>query len=67
MVEASQVPTGDTSVKMIGTLVAFVVLVLLLSGVNATLFQSAGRFWRKRMPSIFLDVARFILIAVVWR
>lgn len=65
MVEASQVPTGDTSVKMIGTLVAFVVLVLLLSGVNATLFQSApDGSWRKRMPSIFLDVARFILIAV---
>lgn len=65
IVEASQVPSGATSVKMISTLVAFVVLVLLLSGVNATLFQSApDGSWRKRMPSIFLDVARFILIAV---
>lgn len=65
MLEASQVPPGATSVKMIGTLVAFVVLVLLLSGVNATLFQSApDGTWRKRMPAIFLDVARFILIAV---
>jgi len=65
MVEASQVPPEATSVKMIGTLVAFVVLVLLLSGVNATLFQGApDGSWRKRMPAIFLDVARFLLIAI---
>ncbi|MCX2934018.1 mechanosensitive ion channel family protein [Mycobacterium sp. CVI_P3] len=65
MVEASQVPAGSTSVRMIGTLVAFVVLVLLLSGVNAALFQGAPEgSWRKRIPGIFLDVARFLLIAV---
>ncbi|MDZ7886670.1 MAG: mechanosensitive ion channel family protein [Mycobacterium sp.] len=65
MVEASQVPAGSTSVRMVGTLVAFVVLVLLLSGVNATLFQGAPEgSWRKRMPGIFLDVVRFLLIAV---
>ncbi len=65
MVEASQIPPESTSVRMIGTLVAFVVLVLLLSGINATLFQSApDGTWRKRMPAIFIDVARFVLIAV---
>jgi CRP-like cAMP-binding protein len=36
-----------------------------LSGVNATLFQGAPEgTWRKRAPSIFIDVARFVLIAV---
>lgn len=65
MVEASQVPAGSTSVRMVGTLIAFVVLVLLLSGVNAALFQGApDGSWRKRMPGIFLDVARFLLIAI---
>jgi small-conductance mechanosensitive channel len=65
MVEASRVPAGSTSVRMVGTLVAFVVLVLLLSGINAGLFQSApDGSWRKRIPSIFLDVARFLLIAI---
>ncbi|WP_431232090.1 mechanosensitive ion channel domain-containing protein [Mycolicibacterium psychrotolerans] len=65
MLEASRVPAGSTSVRMVGTLVAFVVLVLLLSGVNAAVFQSApDGSWRKRIPGIFLDVARFLLIAV---
>ncbi|AKK27815.1 mechanosensitive ion channel domain-containing protein [Mycobacterium sp. EPa45] len=65
MLEANQVPPGATSVRVVATLAAFVVLVLLLSGINAALFQSApDGSWRKRMPSIFLDVLRFVLIAV---
>jgi len=65
MLEAQQIPPEATSVRMVGTLVAFVVLVLLLSGINAALFQSApDGSWRKRMPSIFLDVIRFALIAI---
>lgn len=65
MVEASQIPAGSTSVRMVGTLVAFVVLVLLLSGINAAVFEGAPEgSWRKRVPGIFLDVARFLLIAV---
>jgi small-conductance mechanosensitive channel/CRP-like cAMP-binding protein len=65
MLEANQIPAQATSVRVVGTLVAFMVLVLMLSGVNAALFQSApDGSWRKRMPSIFLDVLRFVLIAV---
>ncbi len=51
--------------RIVATVFGFVVLVLLLSGLNATLFQGAPEgSWRKRIPSIFLDVARFALIAV---
>ncbi len=65
MTEAKQVPAGATSVRMVGTLFAFVVLVLLVSGVNATLFQGApAGTWRKRVPTIFIDVGRFLVIAV---
>ena len=65
LTEANQLPAGTTSVRMVGTLFAFVVLVLILSGVNATLFQGAPvGTWRKRVPSIFVDVARFVVIAV---
>lgn len=65
MLEARQVPPEATSVRVVGTLVAFVILVLLLSGIKAALFQSApDGSWRKRIPSIFLDVLRFVLIAV---
>ena len=65
LVEAMQVSGEATPVRMVATAFAFVVLVLLLSGLNATLFQGAPEgTWRKRIPSIFLDVARFALIAV---
>jgi Mechanosensitive ion channel len=40
-------------------------LVLLLSGLNATVFEGAPEdSWRKRLPTIFVDVARFALIGV---
>jgi small-conductance mechanosensitive channel len=65
LTEATQVPSGATSVRMVATLFAFVVLVLLLSGVNATLFQGApAGTWRKRVPTIFIDVGRFLVIAI---
>jgi small-conductance mechanosensitive channel len=65
LVKATQVSTADTSVRVVATVFGFVVLMLLLSGLNATLFQSAPEgTWRNRMPGIFIDVARFVLIAV---
>jgi len=65
LVKATQIPTQETPVKVVATLFGFVVIVLLLSGVNATVFQSAPEgTWRKRIPAIFVDVARFLLIAI---
>ena len=65
LIKATEIPTRETPVKFVATLFGFVVLVLLLSGVNATLFQAAPEgTWRKRIPAIFVDVARFLLIAV---
>lgn len=65
MVGATQMPAGSTPVRIVGTLVAFVVLVLLLSGLKASLFSSApDASWRRRVPGIFLDVLRFVIIAV---
>jgi small-conductance mechanosensitive channel len=65
LVGALQVSGESTTVRIVATLFGFVVLVLLLSGTNATLFQGAPEgTWRRRIPSIFLDVARFALIAL---
>ncbi|OBB17944.1 hypothetical protein A5761_09060 [Mycolicibacterium setense] len=65
LIQAMQISGEATPVRIVATVFGFVVLVLLLSGLNATLFQSAPEgSWRKRIPSIFLDVARFALIAV---
>lgn len=65
MVGATQMPAGSTPVRIVGTLVAFAVLVLLLSGIKASVFSSAPEeSWRQRVPGIFLDVIRFVIIAV---
>jgi small-conductance mechanosensitive channel len=65
LVQAMQVDGKTTPVRLVATVFGFVVLVLLLSGLNATLFQGAPEgSWRRRIPSIFLDVARFALIAI---
>ncbi len=65
LVKASQIPAGETPVRMLTTVFGFLVLVLLLSGLNATVFEGAPEdSWRKRLPAIFLDVARFALIGV---
>ena len=51
--------------RILTTVFGFLVLVLLLSGLNATVFEGAPEdSWRKRLPAIFLDVARFALIGV---
>ncbi len=65
LTKANEVDADATPVRVIATVFGFVILVLLLSGFNATLFQGAPEgSWRKRIPSIFLDVARFAVIAV---
>ncbi|MDT5047010.1 MAG: hypothetical protein QOG75_2873, partial [Mycobacterium sp.] len=65
LVKATQVSAEATPVRIVSTVFGFVVLILLLSGLNATLFQGAPEgSWRKRIPSIFLDVARFAIIAI---
>jgi small-conductance mechanosensitive channel/CRP-like cAMP-binding protein len=65
LIKVAQVPAQFTSVRVFATVFGFVVLVLLLSGLNATLFAGAPQgSWRQRVPAIFLDVTRFLLIGV---
>ena len=63
LVKAAQIPAGEGPVRMLTTVFGFLVLLLLLSGLNATVFEGApDESWRKRLPTIFLDVARFALV-----
>jgi small-conductance mechanosensitive channel len=65
LVQAIQISGNATPVRIVATVFGFVVLVLLLSSLNATMFEDAPEgSWRQRIPSIFLDVARFALIAI---
>lgn len=59
------VPERDPTLRVIYTVFGFVLLLLLLSLLNVTFFQSAPKdSWRGRIPTIFVDVARFLLIGV---
>jgi small-conductance mechanosensitive channel len=65
LIEVAQVPARLDWVRVLATVFGFLVLVLVLSGLNATLFEGApqGSF-RQRVPTIFRDVLRLLLIAV---
>jgi small-conductance mechanosensitive channel len=65
LVKVAQVSADFTPVRVLATLFGFLVLVLLLSSLNATLFEGAPQgSWRERVPTIFRDVTRLALIAV---
>jgi small-conductance mechanosensitive channel/CRP-like cAMP-binding protein len=65
LVKASGIPAGAGPVRVLTTLFGFLVMVVLLSGLNATVFEGAPEeSWRKKLPAIFLDAARFALIGV---
>jgi small-conductance mechanosensitive channel len=63
LVQVARMPAEYTSVRLLATVFGFLMLVLLLSGLNATVFEGAPQgSWRQRLPAIFLDVTRFLLI-----
>jgi small-conductance mechanosensitive channel len=65
LVKATQLQSEDTSVQVLATVFGFLVLVLVLSGLNASVFHGAPQgSWRDRIPAIFVDVARFVLIGL---
>lgn len=51
--------------RIVATALGFLVIVVLINGLNVALFVSARKgSWRERLPSIFIDVGRFLLITV---
>jgi len=54
-----------TWAKIAATVVGFVIMLVLLSGANAALFGAASAgSWRSRLPGIFVDLGRLILIII---
>lgn len=52
-----------TSAKVAATVFGFLVMLVVLSGANAALFGSArSGSWRERLPGIFVDLARLVLV-----
>lgn len=53
----------ETWVRILATVVGFLAIVLVLAALNVVLFQQAASgTWRERMPSIFVDIARLVLV-----
>lgn len=51
--------------RVVATVLGFLVILLLLSVLNVALFTNAKEgTWRERIPSIFIDLARLILVVV---
>lgn len=54
-----------TWTKVAATVVGFLVMLVLLSGANAALFGEArAGSWRDRLPGIFVDLGRLVLIVI---
>lgn len=57
--------TEFTWAKVAATAFGLVVVVILLSGLNLAIFVTARQgTWRNRFPSIFVDIARVLIIAI---
>jgi small-conductance mechanosensitive channel len=62
---ATQAGQHATSAKIAATVVGFLIMLLILSGANAALFGEArSGSWRQRLPGIFIDLGRLILIII---
>jgi len=61
--DGAKVGDHATWAKIAATVVGFVIMLALLSGANAALFGAAAEgSWRSRLPGIFIDLSRLILI-----
>ena len=62
---SQQADNQSTWTKLAATAVGFLLMLLLLSAANAALFGEARPgSWRRRMPGIFVDLGRLILIII---
>ena len=65
LTQTTSISVDATPVRILSTVFGVLILVMVLSGVSATVFDSAPTgSWRRRLPAIFIDVARFAIIAV---
>jgi small-conductance mechanosensitive channel len=56
---------GFTWAKVAGTAFGLVIVVILLSGLNLAIFVTAKQgTWRSRFPSIFVDIARVLIVGI---
>nr|WP_314843343.1 mechanosensitive ion channel domain-containing protein [uncultured Microbacterium sp.] len=62
---ASRSDTEQVWARVVATVLGFLVILLVLSAFNVALFSQAEvGSWRERIPSIFVEIARLVLVIV---
>lgn len=62
---AIQSPAEQVWTRVVATVFGFLLILLVLSAFNVALFANAAPdSWRKRIPSIFVEIARLVLVAL---
>jgi len=62
---AIQSPADQVWVRVVATVFGFLVILLVLSSFNVALFANAAPgSWRERIPTIFVEIARLVLVVV---
>ncbi|AZS36008.1 Miniconductance mechanosensitive channel MscM [Microbacterium lemovicicum] len=65
LVFALRSPADQVWARVVATVLGFLVILLVLSAFNVALFSNAkAGSWRERIPSIFVELARLILVVV---
>ncbi len=65
LTQTGQVDVELNWAKVTATVLGFLVILVLLNGLNFAVFVTArSGSWRSRLPSIFVDIARVLLIVV---
>lgn len=65
LTQTTNVSVDATPIRILLTVLGVLILIMVLYGVSGTVFDRAPTgSWRRRMPAIFVDVARFAIIAV---
>ncbi|MCW2758460.1 MAG: ynaI [Nocardioidaceae bacterium] len=64
LTRAADVSGDNSGVRIVATLVGVLAVMVALGGLNAVLFGNASEgTWRDRLPSIFVDLTRLVLVA----
>lgn len=62
---AIQSPADQVWTRVVATIFGFLLILLVLSSFNVALFANAAEdSWRKRVPTIFVEITRLVLVAL---
>ncbi len=63
--QASYLKVDWNWTRIVATVFGFLIILLLVNGLNLVLFETAQKgTWRERVPSIFVEIVRLVLIIV---